>query len=1045
MEKEENFDNYKCIKTIGEGTFGKVKLAKHIPTGEKVAIKILEKSLIHDSNEFERIEKEIKYLKLFNHPNIIQIYEVIENSQKFCIVMEYAEGGELFNYIVEKEKLTEKETSFYFCQILNAVKTIHEKKICHRDIKPENLLFTSNKILKLIDFGLSNEYENLLSTPCGSPCYASPEIILGENYDGLSIDLWACGVILFAMLCGYLPFDDNDNDVLFKKILDRNIDYPTPDETLLSNNALDLINKILIVDPKKRISLNEIMNHPFLNFGKELYKKIIQPEFFDKQDLIIDYMVNELHYSNENNKIIEYLNANRHNNYTTTYKLLKKKYLEGRLEYQHKKQLIRITPTIISHTKKYYQNNSKNKKSEEKTINSHFKLDEEKSYNTLSVSESPKNLKVISKKKQIPERNNIIIINNTNMIQHNDRLKSICNDLISKQESELKNFIRKIETSVSVQKKNKCKINTSCINSQNIISDNNILIDLTKNSKNENNLIIKKGKNILSEGQIKVSLKKDEKTMPQFIPYKKCKIKDSLQKKYIFLPSSYYIINKKPNNCSSNKTLNSYYITDSSVNYLTNTNNNVNNISNSQINKICDTSNFSTLYSNNSNNNNFNYKIISNSFIKKIPVERNSSSRNKIKKNGNNVFEFKIKQRDSNQFDNSNINHYIKKISTSTNNRYKNLSLVQNIGQGINKIKKINHRNNIKFSNDNSINNQNLTSINQNFTRNSNIFSTKIISRENSTFTNRKDVFEKNKNEITHRKINKLIELKPNLSPRLIKRYTYVYFTDNKKNNKKTVTSKIRSRKKNNYFANNNTSKILEKAQKHTITVKEINVNNNSNPKNIYINKRIIDKNHCSQKTNKTFNKIKHISNTSRNEKNEMQFEQANNGFVFCSDRGENNKNISRNINVDNHNSINYSLKKNELVPCKFALTSRNRSKIKNKLKKDGAVTERKSYESKKVLIIKKPKENEAFFVANTSLNITQIGEKIIKFSKKNNLDCKKEGWYFYYLSDKKGNKFTVEVSHNNPSNIVKFFMNKGVENKAKEMITKLFIDIVNY
>ena len=1038
MENDENFDNYKCIKTIGEGTFGKVKLAKHIPTGEKVAIKILEKSLIHDSSELERIEKEIKYLKLFNHPNIIQIYEVIENSQKFCIIMEYAQGGELFNYIVEKEKLDEKEASFYFCQILHAVEAIHQKKICHRDIKPENLLFTSNKILKLIDFGLSNEYENLLSTPCGSPCYASPEIILGENYDGLSIDLWACGVILFAMLCGYLPFDDKDNDVLFRKILERNIDYPTPGEICLSDCALDLINKILTIDPKKRISLNEVMNHPFLNYGKEQYKKIIQPEFFNKQQLIIDYMVNVLHFSNENNIISEYLNSNKHNNCTTTYKLLKKKYLEGRLKYQYKEKLRRITPKIISHSKKYCGENLKNKKSEDKKNIKHYKFDDEKSYNTVSISESPKNIKILSKKNQNTERNNIIIINNTNMIQHNDRMKSICNDLISKQESAFKNFIRKIETSVSVEKKNKCKINTTNINTHNISSSNNIIVDLTKNSQNENNLLIKSGKGILSEGQIKVSLKKDEKTMPQFIPYKKCKIKDSLQKKYIFLPSTYYIIKKKITNCSPNKTINSYYITDSSINNLNNTNNNTNNNNISHLNKNIETLNFSTLYS----NNNLNSKIISNSFVKKISAERSSSSRNKNVNNANSLFEYKLKQRLENQYKNKNIYDFYKKISINSHDKYKNLSLLQNLGQKISKIKKINRRNNKQYSNNNSMNNQNLSNINNNFTMNSNILSKKNISLENSIFCNRKDICEKNKNNITHRKSNKIIELKPNLSPSLMKRYTYVFFTDNKKNNK-TITSKIRSKKKFNYLIDNNTSKILERAKKHTATVKEINISKNSNPKNIYINKKINDNKHCSHKVTRTINRIKHLSNLSRNEKNEP-YEQTTSQFVPYSARGEN-KNLNRNFNVDNHNSNNCSLKKNELAPCKFSSTGRNKSKIKNKLKKEGAETERKSYESKKLLIIKKPEENVAFFVANTILNITQIGDKINKFSKKNNLDSQKEGWNLYHISDKKGNKFIVEISHSNSSNIVKFFMKKGVEGKTKELITKLFIEIANY
>ena len=348
-EDKNELNNYKYIKTIGEGTFGKVKLAIHTLTGEKVAIKILQKKLIKDKNEYNRIEKEIKYLKLFNHPNIIQIYEVIESSSSFYIIMEYAQGGELFNYIVEKEKLTEKETSFYFYQIIQGVKEIHNKKICHRDIKPENLLFTKNKILKIIDFGLSSEYEEFLTTPCGSPCYASPEMIKGKKYNGLSIDLWACGVILFAMLCGYLPFDDKNNKELFKKIVECRIDYPQEDEVILSENSLDLINKILNPNPQERIGVEDILEHPFMLYGKKVYNNVVKPDNFKQEELIIDYMVNELGFINKNNIIEQYIHTNKHNNITTTFNLLKQKYFDGRFNYSYKERLTKkISKTDFS-------------------------------------------------------------------------------------------------------------------------------------------------------------------------------------------------------------------------------------------------------------------------------------------------------------------------------------------------------------------------------------------------------------------------------------------------------------------------------------------------------------------------------------------------------------------------------------------------------------------------------------------------------------------------------------------------------------------------
>ena len=167
-KKSESLDYYQIEKTIGEGTFGKVKLGYHIPTGEKVSIKILEKDKIQDKEDLKRISREIKIIKLLNHPNIIKIYQIIEDSKNYYIIMEYAKGGELFDYIVRKKYLSEKESSILFYQLISAIEFIHKNKISHRDIKPENILLKNNLILSLIDFGLSIQYydNQLLNTPC---------------------------------------------------------------------------------------------------------------------------------------------------------------------------------------------------------------------------------------------------------------------------------------------------------------------------------------------------------------------------------------------------------------------------------------------------------------------------------------------------------------------------------------------------------------------------------------------------------------------------------------------------------------------------------------------------------------------------------------------------------------------------------------------------------------------------------------------------------------------------------------------------------------
>ena len=271
--REYNIGNYKIKYTLGQGTFGKVKLGIYIPNSEKVAIKILEKNRIIEKDDEIRVKREFEMLAQFSHLNVILVAEIFESEDSYYSVMEFCEGGELFNYIVKKNCLSEEESAFFFFQLINGLEYIHSLGIVHRDLKPENLLLTSEHILKIIDFGLSNYFKsgqaNLLSTPCGSPCYASPEMVAGKKYDGFKIDVWACGIILYAMLCGYLPFEDPDNEVLFKKILECKLEFPN----YVNKLSIDLIEKILVTDPEKRITIKEIKKHPFYLKGKEIFEK----------------------------------------------------------------------------------------------------------------------------------------------------------------------------------------------------------------------------------------------------------------------------------------------------------------------------------------------------------------------------------------------------------------------------------------------------------------------------------------------------------------------------------------------------------------------------------------------------------------------------------------------------------------------------------------------------------------------------------------------------------------------------------------------------
>ena len=281
---------------IGKGTFSFVKLGIDRITGEKVAIKILEKNKMINNKDLERVKREINILTNINHVNLIKINNIKEDLENFYIIMEFCEKGELFNYIVRRGKLDENESAFFYFQIINGLEYIHSKNIAHRDLKPENLLICKNNILKIIDFGLSNFNKNdeLLSTPCGSPCYASPEMIGGKKYDGNLIDIWSSGIILYVMLCGNLPFEGQTNEILFQNIMKCKVKYPKH----LSIFAVDLLQKILVPDPEQRIKLYEIKNHPFYFIGRDIFKKI-HPTILEEIEKNIKYRNVTIKY-NEN-------------------------------------------------------------------------------------------------------------------------------------------------------------------------------------------------------------------------------------------------------------------------------------------------------------------------------------------------------------------------------------------------------------------------------------------------------------------------------------------------------------------------------------------------------------------------------------------------------------------------------------------------------------------------------------------------------------------------------------------------------------------------
>ncbi|CAK9820806.1 Maternal embryonic leucine zipper kinase [Anthophora plagiata] len=279
---------YDLEKTIGSGGFAKVKLATHVATGEKVAIKIMDKTALGD--DLPRVKLEVEALKTLLHQHICRLYQVIETESHYFMVIEYCSGGELFDHIVEKNRLSERESRKFFRQIVSAVAYLHSLGYAHRDLKPENVLLDKEENLKLIDFGLcakpKNGIESHLQTSCGSPTYAAPELILGRKYLGSEVDIWSMGVLLYALLCGFLPFDDNSIESLYRKILGGKYDEPS----WLSSSSRRLIRAMLQIDPKKRITIQELCNHPWITAGFLNPVSFVHKTNFEKDDDVLSTM-----------------------------------------------------------------------------------------------------------------------------------------------------------------------------------------------------------------------------------------------------------------------------------------------------------------------------------------------------------------------------------------------------------------------------------------------------------------------------------------------------------------------------------------------------------------------------------------------------------------------------------------------------------------------------------------------------------------------------------------------------------------------------------
>uniref|UniRef100_A0A4W4FTU3 non-specific serine/threonine protein kinase n=1 Tax=Electrophorus electricus TaxID=8005 RepID=A0A4W4FTU3_ELEEL len=306
-DEQPHVGNYRLLKTIGKGNFAKVKLARHIPTGREVSLELF---------------REVRIMKILNHPNIVKLFEVIETEKTLYLVMEYASGGEVFDYLVAHGRMKEKEARTKFRQIVSAVQYCHQKHIVHRDLKAENLLLDADMNIKIADFGFSNEFTvgSKLDTFCGSPPYAAPELFQGKKYDGPEVDVWSLGVILYTLVSGSLPFDGQNLKELRERVLRGKYRIPF----YMSTDCENLLKRFLVLNPVKRGTLEQSMKDRWINAGfeEEELRPFLEPELDISDQKRIDVMVG-MGYSRE--EILESLTRMKYDEVTATYLLLGRK------------------------------------------------------------------------------------------------------------------------------------------------------------------------------------------------------------------------------------------------------------------------------------------------------------------------------------------------------------------------------------------------------------------------------------------------------------------------------------------------------------------------------------------------------------------------------------------------------------------------------------------------------------------------------------------------------------------------------------------------
>ena len=511
LEKEysKKIGDYILFEQIGQGTFSKVTRAFHIITEQIVAVKILDKQKIEDEIDIERIIREIEILRSISHPNISQMYETYSTVHNFYLMMEYIEGGDLFDFISDNCFLPEHQACYFFRQLISVMEYLAELGISHRDIKPENILLDKeHKNIKVIDFGLSNycmEHE-LLHSSCGSPCYASPEMLSGNPYKGITTDLWSAGIVLYSMLVGALPFDDQELHKLYEQIKLGKFYIPST----LSLEAIDLLKRILQVDPKKRITIQELKEHKWYNIeSNPMYKGVnIFYEHLPCDTKVVQYVMKKFFSEDQDISTYSYIkmiHMHACNKYTATYYLTKKYILKI-----EDKLPIRKTKKKQINENKDNKDSKDNKENKENNDNS-IKESNNKEENIIKESTLKENkekdntnpeIKIIDDVANMDDKNDIYskikkiknddnydndININENICKINNYMKEKEKENQKKNEENVNNFIKEKKDINDINECNNIKKNKKMNNTRNIkcdVYDSNIY--KTNNTNNTN-------------------------------------------------------------------------------------------------------------------------------------------------------------------------------------------------------------------------------------------------------------------------------------------------------------------------------------------------------------------------------------------------------------------------------------------------------------------------------------------------------------------------------------------------------------------------------